>query len=95
MLYSLKNQETPFTTLTNLKKGFMINEIAPKIPVHIAAEEALTRYKSGKILTNRELVKAFGLFIESSLIDRLPKAYKVIANELIHDGFLTEEGEVL
>ncbi len=72
----------------------MTNETLRK-PIHILAEEALTDYKSGKILTNRDLVRAYGLFIQSSLIDKLPRAYKRVAEDLIHDGYLTEEGVIL
>lgn len=58
-------------------------------------EHLLRDYKEGKITTQKGLVRLFSLLIQTGQINSLEGAYKNIAKELIHEGYLTEEGEII
>jgi len=51
-------------------------------------------YDDGVITSKINIIKTFSLFIRSGLIDTLPQSYKKVANELIYEGFINEDGSI-
>lgn len=58
-------------------------------------EHLLEDYKKGTLASQRGVVRMFGLLIQSNQIESLGAAYKRVAEDLIHDGLLTESGMVI
>lgn len=58
-------------------------------------DHLLEEYNRGRITSNEGIVNLFAILVQTGKIDSLPGAYKRIVEELIYDGFITEEGRVL